>query len=78
MKIRNIAFIFLASACVFLASCGDADGDGLAPMDEKGNVISDVTRDVTESLTDDERRVRENETENHITKDAPDYANTNF
>ena len=82
MKIRKtmtaLAFAVVVSTGLFLASCGDADGDGLAPMDEKGKVLSDVTRSVAEDLADDERRMKEDETQNHITKPAPDYANTNY
>lgn len=80
MKIKNFASKFAViaaiSGAVFLASCGDADGNGLTPMDEDNGigVMDDIENDMTNGI----RRADDTKNSNHITKDAPDYANMNF
>lgn len=85
MKIRKYAAyvlaVFALSGSLVLASCGDADGDGYTPMDDDDNndgVVNDMTDGISRDMTGGIRYRDRRDTENHITKDAPDSANINF
>ena len=72
--------LFALSGSLFLASCGDADGDGYIPMDDNDNkngVVNDMTDGSSDDMTSGIRYNR-HEPENHITKASPDSANINF
>lgn len=82
MKIKRITTAFctavILSCSVFLASCGDADGDGNVPMDDDdngGGVVDDVEK-MADDAANSIRRNR-NIPYNSINKAAPDSANIN-
>lgn len=73
--------IFAVAGTAFLASCGDANGDGYTPMDDNatdGGVVNDVVDDIEDNMTGGIRYREGRDVENHITKDAPDFANMNI
>ena len=84
MKIKRFAASVFAigalATSVFLASCGDADGDGKVPMNDNDNknVVDEVKKmadDVAEKFkSEDHRKVPEND----INKPGPDSANINI
>ena len=80
---RYSAAIFAAvalTASAFLASCGDADGDGKVPMNDKDN--RNVVDDVKKMADAAARKIRSEDDrfipENSINKPSPDSTNTNI
>ena len=75
---RSVAAAFAGitvAASLFLASCGDADGDGRAPMNDTNN--KSVVDDVKKMAHDAADRIDKAIPENSINKPSPDSANIN-